>query len=202
MGLKKIGKGPFRGATPKKVFQTIDVGSRHGKWIKSKAARFPKRLYAAVDPVYEFADFRNKVGELKAAGVFVASAGIEAFIEGMKSYGLKTRHFNIDVPPLSWGTNQFVFRVLREAPNVLLPNGKIFITSEDQKFLEKVKKRANFLGLNARVRTPLIGESARKTSITEKIGRELEQPVYRLEITFGLKKAISEKEQRKKWPSV
>ena len=119
------------------------------------------------------------------------------FIDEMKRKGLKTRSINIDMPlPLHTRRPMDYEKIFSHAQDILLPNGKIFVASEDMKTLEHIKRAAENCGLKARKLKPLTGIEKKRLTLQM---RFLDTLIYRLEITFGLKKAIPDKAQREKW---
>jgi hypothetical protein len=116
-------------------------------------------------------------------------------VDEMKRKGIKARNINIDMPLES--VNDFS-HLFNNAERIMLPNGKIFISSEQQGVLEHAARLARNHGLKARMRKEMPQvEAEGRTHYTI---RHSPKPIYRLEITFGLKKALPKKEQRKNWP--
>lgn len=209
MGLKRRGKGPFKGYTPRRTFQTVDVGAGFGDWLRDQAVKFPGRKYVAVDPAFgshlekkgqELRNLRIIFKPLRTSRVVVKPMKISEFIDEMESKGLKTRHINIDLPDEQ--IEQYNFdKLFREAQRILIPNGKIFVSSEKAGIIYDIKALANKHGLKTRLLRPFEKGSpeTKKTLFMRNYGFEFK--IHRLEITFGLKKAIPLKMQRRKWPN-
>lgn len=183
MGLKKNKKpGLFRGETPKNVFQTVDIGTGKGGRLWSIAKKFQKRKYAAVDP--EFWDRFDGSG-LNEAGVLVSAKTALGFIEEMKQRGLKTRHMNVDMPSppewveggktRKWEKDLYNFKkIFQEAQYVLLPNGKIFIKTEDANYVQKIKQYAEEAGLKTRPIIHITGLWEMYKEQLKRIGKQIE----------------------------
>src|SRR3989338_10450159 len=101
---------------------------------------------------------------------------------------------------------QYTWQLLKEAPNILLPNGKIFLLSHSEEELENLKFWARHLGLKAgKVSGVRLSEAVARSDAAKEEARlhgRFNIPIdfYRLEITYGLKKAFPDKGQRKNWP--
>src|SRR3989338_4976781 len=122
MGLKRIGKGPFRGPTAWNLHQTLDIGAGElANYARQQAIRFPNRKYAAVDPLARVAEFGN-------LRVFRKPA-LEAMDDALKE-GLKFRHINLFMPEMKLKKPKYFREILKRAKKVMLPNGKIFIGSD------------------------------------------------------------------------
>ncbi|HLD58035.1 MAG TPA: hypothetical protein VI977_00125 [archaeon] len=208
--------GPFRGQPPRKVFQMLDIGSGRGDFLARRAAANPRRIYAAVDPIYdvrrtearaahdELAKSNAAFGTIfrvllgKHRNIRIIGKDFSEFIGEMKRKGWKTRSINIDMPsPLHTRRQMDYEKIFSQVQDILLPNGKIFVASEDKKTIEHIKNAAEKCGLKAREMPPLTGKERKRLTMQMRFqGTD----IYRLEITFGLKKALPEREQRKNWP--
>ena len=208
MGLKQRVRRLFRGPTSKGFFQTVDVGTWHGEWLGNRAKTYKKRRYVAVDSAYKDMynpEVRGVVDGLKGKGVVVRSRGISKMIDEMLERGFRTRHINIDMPVENVAMYSFR-KLFAKAHEVLLPNGKIYISSPTKEFLVKLEELAQANGLSTQWRKPFTKESARTESMQnmmkmdEKLKAEIgfEDEIYRLEITYGLKKAVPDKNERRK----
>ena len=210
---RKFPPGPFRGSPPSKIYQTVDLGSGTAAYIKRQATKFKKRKYAAVDPTYGgphgFYSSRYDVHvSLYELGVDSYPTTFEEFIDIMKKDGLKTRHLNIDMPTfISPNSTKGFVQLLKNLPHILIPNGKIYITSEMEDVIKKTGRLAMEHGLRVR-RFPALNLDRIEVKKTLTMKGYAEQkimsipPIYRLEITYGLKKAVLDKKQRKKWPQL
>ncbi len=218
-GLKRRGKGPFRGATPKGIIQTVDVGTGMPIGFLKKTRENPQRKYAIVEPLYGkksliramlardphrvtfLKTIRKRSKVLEKRGVIVRAEKIRDFIKRMVREGIRTRYVNIDMPaPAGIIIDSYGFRELfKKAPEVLLPNGKIFISCENDFLLGILKNRAQKEGLKVRWLKKLHPKAAR-TKYQKQFTAE-GHPIFRLEITYGLKKAIPNKAERRKWPN-
>ena len=122
MGLKRIGKGPFRGPTKGKLFQTWDIGAdKPAEYIVQQAKKFPRRQYIAVDPNIEI----QSRGNIR---VFKKPA-LEALDDVVKK-GLKLRHINMFMPEWQLLNFDYFRKILNKAKKVMLPNGKFFVGVE------------------------------------------------------------------------
>mgnify|MGYP001612625527 CR=1 FL=1 len=166
MGLKRRGKGPFRGPSPSNVFQTVDVGTGRGNRLESIAKRFPKRKYVAVEKLFKDPEHdllwstaaSPRIPALKKAGVVVRPQELRSFIDYMERHGQRTRYINFDMP-IPGGFTQFKeylgdrygFRKLfANVPKILLPNGKIFVKTENLDFVDFLQRLAKRHGLKTR----------------------------------------------------
>jgi hypothetical protein len=210
-------KRMFRGNARGKVFQTVDLGAGKGEYIERQAQKFPKRKYAAVDFLFGHVNFFNSDRRrLHAHGVIVGTDARE-FLDRMIREHRKTRHLNMDMPyPIdtsayaSQSTAAFV-HALQVLPKVLLPNGKFYVTSESLFTIEQMQRLAIKKGFSARMRKPIPpivspGHRASATSQEEKYPQHYRTQImrnfahtalYRLEITYNLKKAFPRKAERK-----
>ncbi|MBU0662264.1 MAG: hypothetical protein ABH854_04285 [Candidatus Diapherotrites archaeon] len=142
--------------------------------------------------------FIKRGKELANQGIVVGASHIPAFLRWMKKTGWRARHINVDAPNvwISPKPRYSYYRSLfKEAPNILLPNGKIFIMTEKEDLVESALKLAQEYGLKARAQKVILPEGAKRTYYL----RTTADPKYRVVITYGLKKAMPEKEKRKKW---
>ena len=221
-------RGLFRGKTPANVFQTVDVGSHSSHYIPLQARKIPGRKYALVDPKFNSrANYAPSIGTfipyLRGLGVRVRSKTISKFLGEMVQKGWKTRHFNIDMPlpwdpeakPVygTWRDSYDFKKWFQLAPKVLVPNGKIFISSERSDMLGDIASFARQAGLKVRELKPFKTHSNGKPipieryhrltptmrfNMDPKYGPGIIQ-IFRIEITLGLKKAIPEKANRRNW---
>ncbi len=199
---------PFRGPTPHKVFQTVDLGAGWAGNILNYAKRFRRRRYAAVDIGYKKGRVAHeRVAKLNAANV-VTGYMIHHFLNRMKREGVRTRHFNFQFMN-RWDLKErsphirtpAIFKSILDAiPHVLYPNGKMYITTPFKRTVEAMQRTATRRGFKCRVKEviePTDIRTRRGTYIT--IGN---RSVYLLDITYGLKKAFSDKSKRMKWPRI
>ncbi len=201
----------FRGAARGKVFQTIDLGAGMGRYIEGQAARHPKRKYAAVDPLLQsMALFFPHGQRMQSKGVSVGFTA-QLFLDEIIRKGWRTRHLNMDMPypwhPLTYGAGSRIafLDALERIPRVLLPNGKFYIASESQSTLHEMMQLAEKKGFSVRETKPIpalplgsqekIHDSIYRTGTMNAFRNK---PIYRMEITYNLKKAIPLKEMRKK----
>ncbi len=190
---RRSGKSrPFRGLTPAGVFQTVDIGSgmHPSSFIFRRAERNPRRSYVATDRV---------LPEIAPANVRRELAPIQTFLNEMIEKGWKTRHINMDMPfPLMAITlAPLLFRAM---PRVLLPNGKVYVTTENLDDLEILKDQAKKNGFTARIMKDLSPRAAAsRTQFTRSLSSLMEgntYPIHRMEITYPLKRAHPTKVER------
>jgi hypothetical protein len=127
--------------------------------------------------------------------------------------GTRARNLNFEMPfpgmhedtrEVSMKAEEFrgvMSHVLSNAPHILLPNGKIFLTTEQESFARIAEKEAKKSGFSVR-RKPLPHPRQ-----TQKIGANARSfiagfSLVRLEITFPLRKAFPAKKDRRAWPKV
>lgn len=216
-------------------WKKTDEWTHHGNHLDSMLKPFRRRV--VVDPklnedaiYYRHRRGRETAAELKEAGVEVVGEELSEYIDHMKREGLKARSFNLDMPipdTSDYGDESVVTMygldtLFSEAANVLVPNGKIFVTSEHKKTLQKIideakkhglrvrrrydrdsRKRTEILSLprfydqdtkngdedsKQRLRTPWMRNVADPADGAKEKSRE-DTHIYRIEITYGLKKA-------------
>lgn len=207
---RKYPPGPFRGPTPRNTIQTVDLGSGKGEYIHSKAEKNPHKIYAAADLIYQPGEkgLYHIAEKLREAGVRVHAGDFLELFRQMREEKVRARHINIDFPepfvgfpgaPKSVAIAWQSYRdMIRQAPHVLLPNGKIFLLTEDPETADLMEKWAREDGLKARrikpITEPWAKPKSRMMKVTQGSGH-----FYRLEITYGLKKAIPDKKKRVEW---
>ena len=198
--------GPFRGSTPKGVVQTLDVGTGESERFLAKARGQRNRQYVSVDP----GTLSYRMDNVEAVQDFVLE-----YLKNCIALRTRFRNINFDMPQPSVEAYDFnqVFDLL---PKVLLPNGKVYITSEVPGFLEQLKKIADLKGFSSRLQ-PLLSEAAKKqiferirlgikpelngVPMTPFMEKMFNKGLYRLEVTYSLKQAFSNDRQRRGvWP--
>ena len=203
MSLKRKGSGPFRGPTPSGVFQTVDSGAGTGEYVLGQARRYSQRKYVAIDPRFNpEIQFNNaaEAARLKQNGVHVSDLQLQDFIGVMKQNHWKTRYINVDMSAIP-EEDYHVRTFFEELPNVLLPNGKVFFAGEWKILLAQVKKAAEAHGFKTRWRKNFPTRGLRTTDMRKFESMDVINPgIKRLEITYGLKAAIQNKNQRRNWP--
>lgn len=213
---KKTGR-PFRGPTPAKIFQTVDLGSGIGDYIIRSARErrgggkeWRKRQYLGVDPWEKMhSEERHKFGLVIPPNVHFISIALKQQLENMIKRGEKTRHFNWDMPiPITIGFVQVVHEILPLLPRVLLPNGKLFVKTEKHAYISILAKAARAQGFRVNIPKPLIhahnsetGEIISPRRFTWAMHAFLSpglDKLYRLEITFTPKTARRFAREQKK----
>jgi len=122
----------------------------------------------------------------------------------MIAKGIKVRHvkFTMPIPDIEKYDFKKFFALL---PSVILPNGKIFILSERSDFLLKIITLAKDFGFiakqNLHLMTPTFVRQLKSKSM-EMLHQadNRNKPLYQLELTYSLRTAFSNKEQRRNWP--
>jgi len=203
---------PFKGASQKRVFQTVDIGSGKAEWLIKQKQRFGDRRYLAVDP--EYRQNQELMRRLKAHGLETFAGRMQGLIRKLKETKQKTRHINIDMPSYSIEKNamnfimggkkhwaikdEYGFHILfKELPKILLPNGKVFVTSENSSMLDLIEEIAHDHGFPSRRLRGFDGPIQAKRTAFMKAHQG--QTIHSIEISFGLKKALPNKAQRKNW---
>jgi hypothetical protein len=135
--------GPFRGPTPKKVIQTLDVGTgtpglEYGlERFKTNANLHQNRYYKGVDLHLEH--------PIKGPNYDVEWNDVILTVENLIKNGITVRHVNFTypIPYINDSLDSYYFlHLLPLLKKILLPNGKIFITSEEPKFLKSLSNYA------------------------------------------------------------
>lgn len=234
--------GPFRGPTPEGVIQTLDVGvgirDEDGgpKRFKTNVEKHREREYLGIDEYLRFPEVGQnfKLERIRF---------LEKILELIKE-GKKVRSINFTYPMRfisSYELNK-IFPLLSE---VLLPNGKVFVTSEDLDFVRHFIGLARNAGYAIRLKRRYTNEDIDKLVLYELKPEEIEDLLkrryssedfekikeqvrkakeagkrgtisnlpltfyqnqfldrnpYFLELTYSLKTAIPDKEQRRNWP--
>ena len=203
MPKKRIIGRKFRGPTPRNYFQTVSVGEGAGWYLERQAKKHPKRKYLAVDPypVREIDETtaREAIRRLQKAGVQVLRERIIPAMDKLIRQRKKVRHFNIDMPNTEeehapFGFNQF----FEKAKKLLLPNGKVFVTSTDTEFLERLAQKARASGFSTRRPFQMHERSLRKTQWILDVYTHTDQIPSILECTLRLKTVFPKKWQRKR----
>lgn len=225
---------PFRGPTPKNVFQTVDIGAGIGgstNWNTFIGELLPHRSTSFVEQRHgETRRKRKQAQPRTSVAVDLSSVKqtnpriirkkmeIVPFLKEMIANGQKTRHFNWDMPrPKDFELKYGLYDMFRLIPKVLLPNGKIFVSSEYESLVEKVANIAREKGFRARkvpplkvytvTRGPNKGKKGIPKRATDWIAQMLQllnsrgehHEVFRLVITFTPKTARRfELEQKRK----
>ncbi|MDP2666050.1 MAG: hypothetical protein Q8P05_00935 [Candidatus Diapherotrites archaeon] len=198
---------PFHDPTPH--FQTIDLGAGGARYALEQAARFPSRKYAAVDMRYRRdRNLSHIPTQTHPGSIRFFPVSIRHFLRTMIRHGWKTRHLNLDMPNAYFrngkrvGRNHFereIRNLFQNFPLVLIPNGKLFFTTESEEFMATIYRLAQEFGYSIREKKQMPFEhKRRKTAITQNLSGS---PIYRVEITYNLKKAIPQKNVRRKWPT-
>ncbi len=209
--LKRKGKGPFRGPTREGIFQTVNVGA--GKWqnMEPTAKKFPKRQYVAVDTAYvpEWAAGSRlpASGSIlrKIPNITLRDTNISKVIEEMKQKQQKTRHITVDMPDPDRDPEKLFTVIFDEAPQILLPNGKIFVSTESPHIATIIQLQSRSRRFKMRELPTITPEKKQRLTTTmsayfEDKTIKGQKMVRQFEITFGLKKAIPDKNQRHHWP--
>jgi hypothetical protein len=200
MPAKKVMGRNRAGQKLKKMFQTVDVGTREGDHVMGQAQKFKHREYGAVDPRYKESGKFGLMGTvLEKTGVTVHRGTLAEFITKMRQEGWKTNHFNIDMPNRGFYKKADISHLFGYAEHLLRPNGKIFITTESPADFRNYAQLAKAYGLKVRVLKKWHGTTEPKGARRTKHMRDAiaDQGIYRLEITLGMKKAIPDKSKRR-----
>ena len=172
---------PFKGNAPPGIFQTVDLSAGSGRYALGRAIKFPQRKYAAVDlELHQKGLHASELPQLKKHHVEIGTHNI-AFMHAMQREGTRTRHLNMHLPEVGEEGMRMVNEMLKLAPKVLLPNGKIFIASVDKAFLSNVGKFAQREGMRWSWRPTLPPHGyGRESEWSEGLAHD---PVYRITIT-------------------
>ncbi len=178
------GKRPFKGAAPGRVFQTIDVGSEGEEWLVGRARKFKDRKYAVANPRFREPELQYIVKHLQEHGIAVKAMGLSQLVDEMESRGWRTRNVNIDMPDTGGTDRKDLYdfpKLFSHAKNILLPGGKIFMSSENRQFLARVSGEAAKHGVKSRVRPALDSPRAMRTEYMKSRNRA-GGLVYRVEL--------------------
>lgn len=163
IGARPASRKLFRGPTPPNVIQTLDIGSCTGDYLVKRARKNSKqeknipRKYAAVDPLYEhtidLARVRGKqiyisniIERLKKNNILTSSKMAHEFIQELAQKGMKVRHVNFQMPHPEQENNYNFREIFSSLKKVLLPEGKVFMSSEQSQFLARIVESAKSEG--------------------------------------------------------
>lgn len=179
-----------------KIIQTVSVGEGDGIYLTGRKTKFPEREYMAVDPTYAGKRRKANAAALRKLGVIVESTKIIPAMEKMIAQEVRVKHFNIDMPNPRGGIKKYGFnRFFNLAKEILFPNGKVYIRSNDTSYLMQIAAEARKAGFAIR---PLKKDSGtNRTRWTADANAHLNQKVFILECTFRLKTAMPNKKDRK-----
>ncbi|QQR92557.1 MAG: hypothetical protein IPJ89_05425 [Candidatus Iainarchaeum archaeon] len=133
---------------------------------------------------------------LRASNLELRIRPAEETLADIIAAGKKTRHINIDMPnPIKMKST--IETVIRAAPQILFPNSKIFIASEDESVIAHAVAAAKRYGLRTqkmaelqRIQTPRgLIYPRRATAFMREYMRITGNPIYRIAIIFTPKTA-------------
>jgi len=114
---------PFKGNTPEKMFQVMDIGGgEFASRLKKMARKNPGRKYALVDHRPTFISRENIRTYKKKA--------LEAMDDAIKE-GLRFRHVRMMMPLGNLQNPGYIKKMLKRAKKLMLPGGKIFIGTDN-----------------------------------------------------------------------
>lgn len=198
--------------SPKRVFQSVDIGSGRGYWLlqkvmkhiqaqaaKKKSKGMPVEImnmkkYAAVDPEYRSPGPKtmSALGGMQSLGIHISQKTGVGFLEEMAENGWRARNLNIDLPiPKDFAKYEF-HRIFSLAGQVLYPGGKIFVTSENLRVIHDISTLAKLAGLipGKIINVP---EQSRKT-MDMVLVRQHYANIYKIVVTFpGVKEKTAKK---------
>ncbi len=198
----------FRGPTPENVFQTIDIGTENGRWLIWQAEKNPRRQYLAIDPLFGNREKwrKTQLEQMKPRNILVEANMFQPIMDSLIKKGIRTRHINLDMlhahdylfyEALDGPITRMMGSLLSKAPRVLLPNGKIFITTEIQLYRDVIQELASKYGFSIRIKENFLPrefvdkEGSRRTNQsyyrTPFLQDHKNETIYRIELTYGLK---------------
>ena len=211
--LKRIGKGPFKGPTPKKVFQTIDLGSgREASYLYGQAKKNSKRKYLAIDTEGIILGGRPaghprflKPYQRIPKNLKVSMKDSLLKLQELHRLGVRSRHVQISMPSGRIFSREYLQNIAKSAAKVLLPNGKVhFLSPLEPERFEGIAEAFKLEGFSFRVaKTPENSTQHSFAKYSPKAAAWFEQygfVPWQYEFTLGLKKAIPGKAKRRNWP--
>ncbi len=186
---------------------------RKGKKVVLVDVAYSRRKNRLADPKFrEMAEnFRSRALALNDRGVTIIPSESTRFLHRMVEKNWKTRSIFIEMPhpnmfanplPLREKFDPFVhfFKMVCDvAPKVLLPNGKIYLTTERPEFVSAIETVARERGLSFRRRPSLAAEQARWRTETTQAMSERGNTIFQVEVTLPLKKVFPKKSERRDW---
>jgi len=194
-------------AHPNRIYVAVDSA-----YSEQRNPAEIKKLYDAGLETYD------NIKRPKNTNILTSASTMERFIDNMLLQGIRTRNIHLRMPDPDYVENprlmdiQFLFE---NAKSLLVPNGKILITCNTEKLVKQVLQLASENKLSARKPRKLTTVSAvaaqwaksrpnpRKALVARSVHEQRQiargEPVFLIEITYGLKQAFQKKEDRKKW---
>lgn len=186
---------------------------RNGKKVVLVDVAYSRRKNRLADPKFrEMAeDFRKRALALHERGITIVPGESTRFLHRMVDKNWKTKSIFIEMPhpnmfanplPLRDKYDPFVhfFKMVCDvAPKVLLPNGKIYLTTERPEFVSVIEEIARERGLSFRKKPSLTTEQAKwRTETSQEMSRR-GKTIFQVEITLPLKKVFPTKGERRGW---
>ena len=204
---REVNKKP---ANPKTIFDAVSVGEGFsGRYVKRKQKK--DRNIAIIDPLYSRKAYASEVEKFRKRGFVVSPERLIDFIKRMKIENTRTHRITIDMPGvvtpnltrnLRKNMDQirvYSFRTLfREAKNILMPNGRIFFTTNDPKLVIKIIELGEKYGLKAAGWNNYTPEMKSARSKSNWIASMLQQgeDVFRFVLVLPLTQTHTKKERR------
>jgi len=128
---KGLKRGPFRRPTRENEVQTLDIGVGKAERFIARANKRPEREYVGVDLSIDVQDASGR--NYKILGQRRANNYLQYCIDN----GIKLRNINFDMP-IPVGDVYRLHDFFGLLSKVLVPNGKVFMNSEEPSFLLQV----------------------------------------------------------------
>lgn len=186
---------------------------RKGKKVVLVDVAYSRRKNRLADAKFrEMAeDFRSRALHLQDRGVTIVPVDSTRFLHRMIDRGWKTKSIFIEMPhpnmfanplPLREKYDPFVhfFKMVCDVvPKVLLPNGKIYLTTERPEFVTAIETVARERGLSFRQLPSLDPERAKWRTETTQAMSARGNTIFQVEVTYPLSKAFPSKAARREW---
>lgn len=144
--------------------------------------------------------------EMKPHNIIAEANTFQPVLDSLIKKGVRARHINLDMlhahdyrlyEKIEGPITRMMRDLLTKAPHVLLPNGKIFITTEIEMYRRVIEEFASQYGYSIRIKENFLPrefvdkKGSRRTNQsyyrTPFLQDHKDETIYRIELTYGLK---------------
>lgn len=136
------------------TYRIIDIGAGEAEALKKRTKRRPENKYLAIDQAYSplAADYHVDPKHVVDSGIQISSLNPSGVLQRMKARGQTTDIVNIAMPDRHLLENYDFENLIPLCREVLIPNGKIFLTTNDTTIRNTILRIAQSAGLKIRER--------------------------------------------------